>query len=93
MNLRVNRRSDTPALALFSQQARSRKDRFVCGIVSPGGGNTENRDKIAAVQRMQDFIERHLTDVITMHKLAHAAGYSPWHCARIFRELTGRPPF
>ena len=42
---------------------------------------------------MQDYIEQHLTEPITLHKLARAAGYSPWHSARIFKKLTGRTPF
>jgi AraC-like DNA-binding protein len=42
---------------------------------------------------MQDFIEQHMTEPITLHMLAQAAGYSPWHAARIFKELTGKTPF
>jgi AraC-like DNA-binding protein len=42
---------------------------------------------------MQDFIERHMTEPITLQMLAQAAGYSPWHSARIFKELTGKTPF
>jgi len=42
---------------------------------------------------MQDYIEEHLTDPITLHMLANAAGYSPWHSARLFKELTGKAPF
>jgi len=42
---------------------------------------------------MQDFVERHLAEPITLHTLAEAAGYSPWHSARIFREMTGKAPF
>jgi AraC family transcriptional regulator len=42
---------------------------------------------------MQDYIEQHITEPISLHKLAGAAGYSPWHSARIFRELTGKAPF
>lgn len=53
----------------------------------------ERRDKVDAVQRMQDYIEEHITEPITLFKLADAAGYSPWHCARIFKELTGKTPF
>jgi len=53
----------------------------------------ERRDKVNAVQRMQDYIEEHITEPITLFKLADAAGYSPWHCARIFKELTGKTPF
>jgi len=53
----------------------------------------ESWEKIKAVQRMQDYIEEHLTEVITLRSLARAAGYSPWHAARIFKELTGKAPF
>jgi len=42
---------------------------------------------------MQDCIERHITEPVTLHMLAEAAGYSPWHAARIFKELTGKNPF
>lgn len=28
-----------------------------------------------------------------MHELAEAAGYSPWHAARLFKTLTGKSPF
>lgn len=42
---------------------------------------------------MQDFIERHMTEPITLHRLAQAAGYSPWHAARVFKEITGKTPF
>jgi AraC family transcriptional regulator len=42
---------------------------------------------------MQDCIERHIAEPITLHMLAQAAGYSPWHAARIFKELTGKTPF
>ena len=46
-----------------------------------------------AVQRMQTYIEEHLHEPITLHRLASAAGYSPWHAAKIFKALTGRTPF
>ena len=42
---------------------------------------------------MQDFIERHMTEPISLHMLAQAAGYSPWHAARVFKEMTGKTPF
>jgi AraC family transcriptional regulator len=52
-----------------------------------------NSEKINAVKRMQDFIEKHLAEPITLHGLAQAAGYSPWHSSRIFKELLGKTPF
>jgi len=53
----------------------------------------ESRDKVLAVQRMQDFIEEHITEPITLKMLADVARYSPWHTGRIFKELTGKSPF
>lgn len=53
-------------------------------------GKAEN---IEAVQRMQDHIDANIQHVITMSELAAAAGYSQWHAARVFKELTGKAPF
>ncbi len=53
----------------------------------------ESWEKIVAVQHMQDYIEEHMTETITLLMLASAAGYSPWHSARIFKEITGKAPF
>jgi len=53
----------------------------------------DNFDNIIAVNRMQDFIESHYHQPITLHMLAEAAGYSPWHAARIFKAETGKSPF
>lgn len=53
----------------------------------------ESWEKIKAVQCMQGYIEEHLTDIITLSMLAKAAGYSPWHSERIFKELIGKTPF
>jgi len=52
----------------------------------------ENWDKINAVQRMQDFIEDNINKPISLYMLAKAAGYSPWHTSRIFKELIGKTP-
>lgn len=53
----------------------------------------DNQDAVYAVSRMQEFIEAHIYEKITLRQLADAAGYSPWHSARIFGELTGHTPF
>lgn len=49
-------------------------------------------EKTEAVQRMQDYIEKHLTEEISLGSLAEAACFSPWYSARIFKELTGLSP-
>ncbi len=53
----------------------------------------ERWEKLLGVQRMQDYIEKHMTEPITLGDLARTAGYSPWHAARVFKELTGKAPF
>jgi len=50
-------------------------------------------DKRKAVRRMQEYIETHLCEPISLHELAAAAGYSLYYAARIFKETTGRSPF
>ncbi|MEA5050587.1 MAG: AraC family transcriptional regulator [Oscillospiraceae bacterium] len=49
-------------------------------------------DKVLAVQRMQDYIDAHFEEKITLCDLSGAALFSPFYCARIFRELTGITP-
>ncbi len=49
-------------------------------------------EKTEAVQRMQDYIDAHLSERITLADLARAAYFSPWYSARIFKELTGLAP-
>ncbi|MDD4773464.1 MAG: AraC family transcriptional regulator [Eubacteriales bacterium] len=49
--------------------------------------------ELMAVQRMQEYIDAHIDEKITLAQLAAAAGYSPWHAARLFSEAAGKPPF
>ncbi len=50
----------------------------------------DNLDAVNAVQRVQDYIESHIGEPITLYMLSRAAGYSPWHTSRLFKELTGK---
>ena len=52
-----------------------------------------NLEHTAAVTRMQDYIDDYLEEEITLHALAQQAGYSPWHCAKMFKEYTNKSPF
>lgn len=45
-----------------------------------------------AVQRMQDYIEAHLEEEITLSDLARASLFSPWHSYRLFQQYTGMTP-
>ena len=53
----------------------------------------EHWQKVLAVQHMQDYVAAHIKEPITLAQLGKAAGYSPWHAARTFKELTGCAPF
>ena len=41
-----------------------------------------------AVQRMQDYIENHLDETITLADLAKVSLFSPWHSYRLFKMYT-----
>ena len=50
------------------------------------------KEQILAVQRMQDYIEGHLEEEITLSELARVSCFSPWHSYRLFRQYTGLTP-
>lgn len=50
-------------------------------------------EQINAVQNMQDYIDQHLFEPITLKELSRKAGYSPYHCAKLFKEHIGKAPF
>ena len=52
-----------------------------------------NETQVEAVRRMQQYIEEHLKEPITLARLSEVAGYSQWHSAKIFKELTDKSPF
>lgn len=53
----------------------------------------DDAETFMAVQRMQDYIEENILRNITLKELSVAAGYSPWHSARLFKNITGKTPF
>ena len=50
------------------------------------------KEQILAVQRMQDYIEAHLEETISLSDLAGVSLFSPWHSYRLFQEQTGFTP-
>lgn len=50
------------------------------------------KEQILAVQRMQEYIETHLEEEITLSDLARVSLFSPWHSYRLFRQYTGQTP-
>ncbi len=53
----------------------------------------EQKESVLAVRRMQAYIDEHISEPITLIQLAKAAGYSPWHCERLFKEYIEKTPF
>lgn len=49
-------------------------------------------EQIAAVQRMQDYIETHLFENITLAALSKVSLYSPWYSYRLFVDKLGMTP-
>ncbi len=49
-------------------------------------------ERIVAVQKMQDYIDRHLNEEITLADLARESLFSPWYSYRLFKEYTNYTP-
>lgn len=50
------------------------------------------QEQILAVQRMQDYIEAHLCEEITLADLARVSLFSPWYARRLFIQWTNLTP-
>ena len=55
-------------------------------------GGEKMQEQIEAVQRMQEYIEKHLCENISFADVAKASLFSPWHARRLFLEYTGVTP-
>jgi AraC family transcriptional regulator len=53
----------------------------------------EQSDSRDAVNRMKEYINKHIFETITLKELALEAGYSMYHAAHIFKEVVGKAPF
>ncbi|MBU1238918.1 helix-turn-helix domain-containing protein, partial [Myxococcota bacterium] len=50
-------------------------------------------DKMKVADHMQQIIEAHLMEPVTLHILTKGTGYSMYHAAKMFKEVTGETPF
>ncbi len=50
------------------------------------------QEQILAVQRMQDYINNHISENITLADLAKVSLFSPWYSYRLFKEYTNYTP-
>lgn len=58
-----------------------------------GGEKMNQVETVMAVQKIQEYIDDHIYEKITLKQLSNVAGYSSWHSARIFKDITGRTLF
>jgi AraC family transcriptional regulator len=78
---------DALARALVAQLTAGRP---LLGGTPPGGGRQRlGRERL---RRTIDFIEAHLDAPLPLDALAAAAGLSPFHFARVFRDAVGQTP-
>ena len=50
------------------------------------------KEQVEAVQRMQDYIDHHLLEEITLADLSRESLFSPWYSFRLFKEYTNYSP-
>ena len=53
----------------------------------------KENEAIIAVRKMQEYIDDHLNEKISLGQMARHVGYSPWYCIRFFKEYIGKTPF
>jgi AraC-like DNA-binding protein len=83
---------------IFTSKGKNRRESQEKGVAAKynhllEGDEMEQWEQINAVQKMQDYIDQHLYEPITLSDLSRNTGYSPFHCAKLFKEHTGKPPF
>ena len=73
------------------QQKWSRKIQpHSCKMIALGGEKMQ--EQIEAVQRMQEYIEKHLRENISFTDVAKVSLFSPWYARRLFLTYTGVTP-
>lgn len=61
-------------------------------VSRPGRGAVKGGLAPALKRRLAEYIEAHLEDGLTLDDLAHQAGLSTYHLAKMFRSSFGLPP-
>ncbi|MDR1690155.1 MAG: hypothetical protein LBS21_16355 [Clostridiales bacterium] len=47
----------------------------------------DKQENVEVMQRMQDYIEQNIGELITLRDLSNSAGYSPFHSARMINPV------
>lgn len=48
---------------------------------------------VIAVQKIQEYIDEHIREKITLKQLSDVVKYSPWYTSKIFKKVLGKTPF
>ncbi|KAF0225787.1 MAG: transcriptional regulator AraC family [Erysipelotrichaceae bacterium] len=50
------------------------------------------QENFSAIRKVQEYLQAHLNERITLQSLAKVSGYSPYHCAHLFKATLGMGP-
>lgn len=50
-------------------------------------------EQLTAVKKMQKFIKDNFHEELSLKRISESADYSPWYCAKIFKQFTGKTLF
>src|SRR6056297_497259 len=50
-------------------------------------------EQIKTVQQIQDYLNNHIQEEMTLKKISEQVGYSPWYAAKLFKKFTGKTIF
>lgn len=59
------------------------------GAAAPTGKQIEGPLATAVLRRIEEYVEAHLSEDLSLRQIATVAGYSPYHLHRSFKESTG----
>jgi len=96
LHLRLSRavRSSTPSLAVETLAAEILAELEV--LLGGASGKPYRAQQLAwyteRVEAVRNLLETKFADSHSLNSLASSVGISPFHFARVFRELTGKPP-
>ena len=62
------------------------------GLEHESGREFSSRFSSRHYKRVLDYIARHYSETITLEAMAHQAGISPFHFARLFKQTIGQSP-
>ena len=87
-------KSDVGSGVMFESFARIFLTKLIqkYGLEHESGREFSSRFSSRHYKRVLDYIARHYSETITLEAMAHQAGISPFHFARLFKQTIGQSP-